>query len=135
MVRRSYLERQSTSELLCLPFLDTDVSEEVPIADEILRARGYPPRVIRFLRILCCIGLWHQFLFMWDWASLSLWDVIQGYAVPLAVIGVYVGMIFSLSVGLTLLATGVAAFFGAYVGMSWSRKRFERKMNNSSDSN
>ena len=124
MSDRATLERCTTSELLCLPFLDTDVTAELPIADTVLRARGYPPAAIRVLRAVCKVGLWHQLLFLWEWASLDVWDVVLGYAVLAVPIGLAVAIVLSVPVGLAIAAAGVAAFLGAYAGMafgSWRR--------------
>ena len=125
-MQRSHLERQTTSELLCLPFLDTDTAADLPVANSILRDRGYPPRLIRFLRVICGIGLWHQFLFMWDWACLDIWDVTQGYAMLLVPIGIVVTLVSSVTVGLVFLAGSLVAFCSSFAGMARARKRRER---------
>ena len=119
----SYLERQSSSELLCLPYLDTDTSTDVLIANRILQERGYPAGLIRVLRGLFRIGLWHQFAFMWEWASLDVWDVVQGYAILLLPVGLMIALLGAIKTGGAIMLVAVVAFLGAYAGMARTRKR------------
>lgn len=80
-------------------------------------------RRVRILRRLCRIGLWHQLAFMWDWACLDVWDVVQGWAMLVVPVALVVAMVVSLPVGLALLAVAIAAFLGAAAGMVRARNQ------------
>lgn len=54
----TYLHRLSTSELVCLPFLDADTTALVPEADRVLQGRGWSPSMVRRLRRAARVGLW-----------------------------------------------------------------------------
>ncbi len=125
-MRREHIQKLTSCELICLPFLDTDEPEDVRAANAELRDRSYPAPVIGVLRVICAIGLWHQFLFLWDSYSLDVWDVVQGYSVPMALLGLALALSVSLSIGLGLFVVSVVAFFGAYAGMGRARRRRER---------
>lgn len=82
-MRTDHLETLPSDELLCLPFLDTDVSGELAQADAILASRGCGSRMRRLLRGIAKRGLWFQFAFEWEWCSLGWPDVALGYSLPL----------------------------------------------------
>ena len=123
--RRLRLQHQSSSALICLPFLDTDVSTDTRIADEILTERGYRPFTITLLRRLASIGLFWQ-MYDWEWAHLDIWDVIFGYAslaIGLGVLTIIAGWFFSP----TLFEYGGATLIVGIAGMllcklTWIRK-------------
>ena len=48
--KQPYPRNLPSDELICLPFLDTDTSADLPVADAELSARGYPVWLIRLLR-------------------------------------------------------------------------------------
>jgi hypothetical protein len=85
-----------TSELICIPFLDssTSPSEREAIATE-LRSRGFGRIPVLVLRMLAGLGLWWNIV-AWEWATLDLYDVLFGYAINFALVAV--------------VATGFAAF-------------------------
>ena len=47
-----------SDELICLPFLDTDTTKEIVVADAELEARGYPGWLVRILRGAARPGLY-----------------------------------------------------------------------------
>lgn len=114
--RIEYLRRESTSALVCLPFLDTDLPEERALANQILAERGYADATVRRLRALARVGLWYQVV-AWDDAHLDLWDVLLGYALLAAPLSVFVLMLswfWGLATlglaGLLLLAAGLGSW-------------------------
>src|SRR4051812_30988896 len=97
---RNYLERQSTSFLICLPFLDTDVTEGSRIANEVLAKRGYPLFIVKSFRKIAALGLFWQ-VFERDWVHLDLWDVLYGYCAIFLFTGIImipVGIIISFKI-------------------------------------
>ena len=74
------IANSTISELLCLPFLDTDVEEKVTLADKELIRRGVPFWSIGLLRRICAVGLWTQ-IFAWEEWHLDIWDVLFGYSI------------------------------------------------------
>ena len=122
----AYLRRLPTSELICLPFLDTDTTALVPEADRVLQSRGWSPSTIRRLRRVAGVGLWWQVI-AWEWASLDVCDVLAGYgAIVLALGGVLMlaGLPFSKTVliaGAIVTAAGVALLASAVGG--WLLRR------------
>ncbi len=88
--------RQSTIELLCIPFLDTDTEKLRVDADTVLQNRGYALWVIRLLRKVVGIGLWTQSIAWEEW-HLGWIDVLFGYAllfIPLGIMLLVIGNIF-----------------------------------------
>ena len=107
--------RARTSELICIPFLDssTTSSEREAIASE-LRRRGFGRVPVLFLRVLAGLGLWWN-LIAWEWATLDLSDVVFGYAVNSGLVAVVATM-----VALYLLLTGASLLPSVLVALvSW----------------
>lgn len=78
MNKVSWPPRNSTSELLCRPFLDTDMPDDVRRADEELSKRGYPKWATKVIRVIFLVGLWTQ-AFIWEEFHLDISDVAAGY--------------------------------------------------------
>lgn len=117
--RAEHLRNESTSALICLPFLDTDLPDERALANQILAERGYGETAIRVLRALVGVGLWYQVV-AWEYAHLDLWDVLAGYGLIAAPLGLLV-MPVSRGWGLALLA--LAALLLLTAGLGWWRGR------------
>lgn len=117
--RLDLLRRESTSALICLPFLDTDTSRDKQLADQILTERGYREGTIRRLRRLAAVGLWYQVL-AWDDCHLDLSDVLAGYGAVLGALGL-LSLLVSWRVGVGLLI--VAILLIAWAGVGWYRFR------------
>ena len=120
------LGKSTVSELICLPFLDTDVTQKVPLADQELVRRGFPIWSIRMLRRFCAIGLWTQ-IFAWEEWHLDIWDVLFGYSILAAIIGFLI-IVFgfaissnSLWVGGAILMASILVFFCSAIGMRRAR--------------
>jgi hypothetical protein len=117
--------RASSSELLCVPFLDTDTSKDTERANSILLARGYPLWLIKLLRQVFAVGLWTQ-VFVWEEWHLDIADVLAGYGLLLIPLGLfllwvgYVSQTFLASVGGAILALGpLLVVFGFW--LMWRR--------------
>ena len=80
------MRNSSSSELLCLPFLDTDVTEKLALANDELKRRGWASWQIHLLRKVFAVGLWTQ-VFAWEEWHLGIWDVIFGYSIIGALLG------------------------------------------------
>ena len=122
------IDRLSTGELICVPFLDSEIPGLRAAADEQLHQRGYPRLVIRILRGISFIGLWHQFLFLWEEWHLDLADVAVGYAMIFAgvgllsaVLGLFGGWTRIALAGVTFIA--LAVLLGVWSVRHWSRSR------------
>ena len=122
--------KQSTIELLCVPFLDTDTEKLVVEADSILGDRGYRPWLIRLLRKIVGVGLWTQSI-VWEEWHLGWFDVIFGYAllfIPLGIMFIVIGNMFDptlLSIGILLIMVGFSAIVGLFV-YSWIMSKLDR---------
>ena len=128
--------KASTSELICIPFLDssTTASERAAIATE-LRRRGLGRISVSLLRILAGLGLWWN-LIAWEWAHLDLYDVLFGYAINFGFVALFSAVLacFRLATGgqvltATLVTLGSAFLgFGFWVAASrgWQRTRTNR---------
>lgn len=103
--------RRSTSELLCVPFLDTDTRHETERADALLKERGYSTWLITLLRRICAVGLWTQ-AFVWEEWHLDSSDVLVGYGalcLPLGLLTIWhrpLGITF-ITLGVSLIGLGV----------------------------
>ena len=88
---QSSYSRWSTSSLVCAPFLDTsfDSPERASMLGE-LRRRGYPRALIFVLRVLAGVGLWWN-VFVGEWATLDLSDVLFGYSVNCGLLALVLG--------------------------------------------
>ncbi len=111
--KQDYPRSLASDELICLPFLDTDTTADLPIADAELSLRGYPSWSVTLLRRIAAAGLWYQ-VFAWEWASLDAFDVLLGY-VPmglilgllLALVGLYSAAVVVVTLSLTTLALAI----------------------------
>lgn len=121
--RIEYLRGESTSALICLPFLDTDTEEEKRIADRVLAERGYGPFVVRVLRALAAVGLWYQ-VALWEDFHLDLSDVLAGYGVIVGAIGV-LALLVSWVWGIGLLSLAIVLLVLAWLGWRRFRRRLE----------
>ena len=127
---RPYPRNLPSDELICLPFLDTDTTNELPVVDAELRARGYPGWLVGLLRVVAFPGLWYQFL-IWEWGSLGAYDVLLGYGVIFVVVSPFVAMLSSLlfgtlSWGAVPLVVGLLFFAVAWRGLN-RRMRAEKR--------
>lgn len=127
---RPYPRNLPSDELICLPFLDTDTTKEMPAANAELEARGYPGWLVRLLRGLARPGLWYQVV-AWEWACLSAYDVFLGYGVILVVASPFVAMLSNLLLGTFLwggvpLGAGLLLFAVAWLGLNHRRRARER---------
>jgi apolipoprotein N-acyltransferase len=127
--------RARTSELICIPFLDssTTPSEREAIATE-LRRRGFGRIAVLFLRILAGLGLWWN-LIAWEWATLDLSDVLFGYAINSGLVALVATVIaaFRLLTGASLVPAGLTALASSLLCLAfwlsarrgWARRRQE----------
>jgi hypothetical protein len=127
---RLYPRNLRSDELICLPFLDTDTTKELPEADAELRARGYPGWLVRLLRGIALPGLWYQLL-AWEWGSLGAYDVFLGYSIIFVIISPFVAMLSKLLLGTFLwgaapLVAGLLFFTVAWLGLDRRRRARER---------
>jgi hypothetical protein len=119
--------KASSSELLCVSFLDTDTTKDKKMADEELRRRGYSSWLIRVLRSIFSVGLWTQG-FTWEEWHLDLNDVLAGYGLLLSGLGVIVTVsalvtkLFSWHIGAYVLLTG-ACLLALAIGGWLARRR------------
>lgn len=125
--RIEYLKSESTSALICIPFLDTDTKEDKRIADQVLAERGYAPFVVRVLRALAGVGLWYQVV-LWEDFHLDLSDVLAGYGVIVGAMGVLV-LLISWVWGIALLSLAVVLLLLAWLG--W--RRFRQRLDHARD--
>jgi hypothetical protein len=126
-----------TSELICIPFLDssTTPSERRAIAAE-LRSRGLGRVPVLFLRILAGFGLWWNVV-AWEWLTLDLYDVLFGYAINFGLVSVLAAVVaaFRLFTGGPLLAPCLTAIVSSllcaglwlFAKRGWERRRRERE--------
>jgi hypothetical protein len=124
-----------TSELICIPFLDssTTPSERDAIAAE-LRSRGFGRIPVLLLRILAGLGLWWN-LVAWEWASLDLNDVLFGHAINFGLVAFVATLVAAVRflTGTSVLAAGVLALasfliclvFGLIAKRGYERARRE----------
>ena len=125
-----YPRNLPSDELICMPFLDTDTTRELPVANAELNARGYPAWLVRMLRGIALPGLWFQVV-AWEWASLGAYDVLLGYSVLLFIASPFVAMLSSLFFGtffwgVVPLVSGLFAVVIAWLGMGRRRRERER---------
>ena len=109
-----------------MPFLDTDTTKEMPVANAELNSRGYPDWLIHTLRGIARPGLWYQNV-AWEWGSLGAYDVLLGYSVLLMFASPFVAMLSSLFFGsfvwgVVPLALGLLAVAIAWLGMRRRRR-------------
>jgi hypothetical protein len=116
---------QSTIELLCVPFLDADTSQEQIRANAILASRGYSKILIKILRFFCAIGLWTQAL-IWEEYQLGIFDVVLGYSLLFIFISMFVFLVGFIKIGFCILAIGLilltSLFAALYIKIHWNRK-------------
>lgn len=127
---RPYPRNLPSDELICLPYLDTDTTKEMPVANAELKARGYPGWLVRLLRGIALPGLWYQVL-AWEWGSLGAYDVFLGYSVIFVVVSPFVAMLSNLLFGTFLwgaapLVAGLLFFAVALLGLNYRRRANER---------
>ncbi len=82
---RAALDPRPVDELLCEPFLDTDVPALLYDADVALAARGWGPARIAAARAALAPGLGWNALW-WEWGRLDLRDALSGWALTLGAI-------------------------------------------------
>jgi hypothetical protein len=120
------MRRLSTGELLCIPFLDTDITTDLILADSELDRRGYPRWLVAFLRRVCGIGLWHQAI-VWEEWHLDLADVAIGYSPILMGTGAFLAVVGHLLgrwaeiAGITIAASGIGLLGLAIVSVRFRR--------------
>jgi hypothetical protein len=119
--RITQLRQEATSALVCLPFLDTEQPKEEAVADQILAERGYSRLAVRILRALAGVGLWYQII-AWEDFHLDLSDVLAGYGVIVAGMGVFI-LIFSRPWGLGVLSLAAVLMCLAWRGWTQFRRR------------
>lgn len=127
---RSYPRNLPSDELICLPFLDTDTTKEMPAANAELEARGYPGWLVRLLRGIARPGLWYQIL-AWEWGCLGACDVFLGYSAIFVVASPFVAMLSNLLFGTFFwgtvpLVAGLSLFAVAWLGLHRRRRARER---------
>lgn len=127
---RPYPRNLAIDELICLPFLDTDTTKEMPAANAELMKRGYSGWLVRLLRRIALLGLWYQFL-DWEWCSLGAYDVLFGYSALLLVASPFVAILSNLLLGTFFwgavpLVTGLLFFAVAWLGLERRRRASER---------
>lgn len=127
---RPYPRNLASDELICLPFLDTDTTREMPAANAELEARGYPGWLVRLLRGIALPGLWYQ-LVAWEWASLGAYDVLLGYSVIFVAASPFVAMLSSLLLGTFFwgavpLVAGLLFLAVAWLGLVHRRRAIRR---------
>ena len=115
-----YPENLPSDELICLPFLDTDTSKDVLVANAVLARRGYPRWAVRLCRALVAPGLWLQ-LFDWDWCSLGIFDVFFGYSFIFAGRSLVLLLLGAYPWGFGGLGLACLLLISAWVG--WRRRR------------
>lgn len=118
---RAYPRNLPSDELICLPFLDTDITRDQEIALQELRARGYSDRTIELLRLLARPGLWYQVV-AWEWASLGLFDVLFGYALILLPVALAIALTGLFKVAGIVAVLAVLLLAGSYAGFSYRRR-------------
>ena len=128
---RAYPRGLPSDELVCLPFLDTDVSRDLPIADAELAARGYPAWLVRGLRGVARIGLWYQAV-AWEWGALGVYDVCLGYGVLFVVAAPFAAMLSGLLLGTIVwgtlpLGAGLLLLAAGALGLVLRRSALERR--------
>ncbi len=120
-----YPRNLPSDELICLPFLDTDTTREMPAANAELKARGYPSWFVRLLRGIARPALWYQVL-AWEWGSLGAYDVFLGYSILFVIASPFIAMLSKLVFGTFFwgaapLAAGLLLFAAAWLGLSTER--------------
>lgn len=122
------MRRLSTGELLCVSFLDTDVSALVIQADGELARRGYPHWLVVFLRKACAMGLWHQAV-MWEEWHLDLKDVAIGYIPILIGAGAFIAVVgHMIGHWAELIGVGIAVSGFVVLGLVILRARLWRAL-------
>jgi small-conductance mechanosensitive channel len=131
MAGSDWLNQASTSELLCLPFLDSGMSDRKAEANAILVARGYSPWQISLLRKLCRIGLWTQY-FVWEEWRLDILDVVLGYGLLFVLLAIAC-IVFGFSLSKAVAWIGVMLFILGCVltAVAWAgfRRNNREKLN------
>ena len=117
---RRWVRTLPTDELVCMPFVDTDVPEELAAADAELARRGLSRSLVRALRRVAAVGLWWQVV-DWDWASLGIFDVLFGYAFVVGAAGFALLLLRAYAAGGVLLA--VAVLLVGVAALGWRLRR------------
>lgn len=110
-----------SDELICRPFVDTDVPKGRAAADRELAARGYSPSVVRALRTVAAVGLWYQIV-DWEWGVLGVYDVLLGYGVILLGIALLAALLGQFGWALWAVAASVSFFIVGAAGLFLRRK-------------
>lgn len=124
--KQSRMRQLSTGELLCIPFLDANVTTDLILADSELDRRGYPRWLVAFLRRVCGIGLWHQAI-VWEEWHLDFADVAIGYSPILIGAGAFLAVIgHLLSRGAEIAGIATAVSGVALLGLAIVSLRLRR---------
>lgn len=119
-------------ELLCIPFLDTDMPEDRERANIELRERGFPGWLVQVLRKVCAVGLWTQSITWEEW-HLDGADVLAGYGLLLLIFAIFIAVFgilwfpLNLKVGGLIAIIGVSALAAGVYGWSRRRRRWEKE--------
>ena len=126
----SYPRNLPSDELICLPFLDTDTTKDMPAANAELASRGYPSWLVRVLRGIALPGLWYQVV-AWEWGSLGVYDVLLGYSVIFALVSPFAAILSNLVLGTLLwgavpLVAALLFFTVGWLGLVRRRQASKR---------
>lgn len=118
--------KASTGSLLCEPFLDTDVPDQVFRADRTLELRGYSSSMIALLRLLALTGVWWNVIW-WEEYDLDETDIMIGWSFNLKLMCVPVSMAFLFLVGWKEAVLCAAVVLASALGlMTTARNRAAR---------
>lgn len=101
------MDKCTTGQLVCMPFLDTDVSDDLPRANAELARRGIGPVLRTILRAIAATGLWWNVLW-WEWCALDFRDVLIGWASNLVLLA-----LLGLALAVLCLALGATTALGS----------------------
>ncbi len=124
--QKPYPRNLPSDELICLPFLDTDTRADTEVANAELKARGYSARTVRWLRKVAGVGLWYQVV-AWDWASLSMFDVMLGYVPMGLLLALLIAQLTFYKLALAILGLSLLMLVAAIAGAIFRRNRLLRR--------
>lgn len=127
--RLDFYLRQSTSRLICKPFVDTDDGEAIQLANEVLRARGYSRTAVLALRAVALSGVWWNGIVWLDDCSLCLGDILLGWAQNVMLLSLVAVPAVCVTVGwragliLLIVAGGLMVTLWRLAARSWDYER------------